>query len=295
MREARRGMREDRTDMSPSDWMNMTPSDWMAMTPSDWMSMTRSNWMDPQRFSEWWDRTYGDMMSARPGDWLTMMYGQRGGTSTGPQTRPYDRPGDRQSRHDRGCRCRDCRERDHRPERHHDCCRRCGADPCACVCCIGDVDLAVYSRVGEQRVIPIVVENERHRDKEISLELSAWTTRGGKPAPVDTVLLEPKTFSLPACGEQTVTLIVRAKDDGPTPGGGTSDAQGGKGEAPGGKAVEHPSTDATSRKFPDVDDCLVATADLRVVGCDHRPIRIAVALLPRDCDPFRVHCGCTCC
>jgi hypothetical protein len=294
-------MREDRTEMSPpSDWMSMTPSDWMSMTPSDWMSMTRSNWMDPQRFSEWWDRTYGDMMSARPSDWLSMMYGQRGGmygqrgggASAWPQARPYDRQGDR-GRHDRGCRCRDCRDREHRSE-HHDCCRRCGSDPCACACCIGDVDLAVYSRVGEQRVIPIVIENERHREKEISLELSAWTTRGGKPAPVDTVLLEPKTFSLPACGEQKVTLIVRTKDDGPTPGGGTSDAPA---VTPAGTTVGRAAatTDTTNRKLPDVDDCLVATADLRVVGCDHRPIRIAVALLPRDCDPFTVHCGCTCC
>ena len=50
-----------------------------------------------------------------------------------------------------------------------------------------------------------------------------------------------------------------------------------------------------ARKLGDVDDCLVAVADLRLVGCDHRPLRIAVAILPRDCDPFRVSCGCTCC
>jgi hypothetical protein len=45
----------------------------------------------------------------------------------------------------------------------------------------------------------------------------------------------------------------------------------------------------------DVDECLVAYADLRVVGCNIRAIRIAVALLPRDCDPFVAECGCGCC
>ena len=46
----------------------------------------------------------------------------------------------------------------------------------------------------------------------------------------------------------------------------------------------------------DVDDCLVAVADLRVEGCDVRcPIRIGVVLLPRDCDTFDLSCGCGCC
>jgi hypothetical protein len=129
------------------------------------------------------------------------------------------------------------------------------------------VDFAIYSRVGEERVVPILVENERRRDKQIALELSGWTTRGGKTAPVDTLQLEPKTFSLSACAEQRVSLVVKVR--GPDPAG--------------------------DQKTPDVDDCLVATADLRVVGCDHRPLRIAVAILPRDCDPYTVSCGCTCC
>jgi hypothetical protein len=164
-------------------------------------------------------------------------------------------------------------------------CRRCGRDDCECYCCIGDVDLVVYARAGEQRVIQIVLENERHRDKEVTLELSNWTTRGGKAAPVETVFLEPKSFTILACGEQNVTLVVKI--------GGAEQTVAGKQ-----KEESQPGTSdaaSTQQRLPDVDECITATADLRLVGCDHRPLRIAVAILPRDCDPYRVSCGCTCC
>jgi hypothetical protein len=39
----------------------------------------------------------------------------------------------------------------------------------------------------------------------------------------------------------------------------------------------------------------VFSADLRVEGCDTRPIRIALALLPRDCNAYEIDCGCGCC
>ena len=59
---------------------------------------------------------------------------------------------------------------------------------------------------------------------------------------------------------------------------------------------EQDQKDQTGRTgAPDVDDCLVAVGDLRVDGCDIRPIRIAVAVVPRDCDPYEVECGCGCC
>jgi hypothetical protein len=275
-------MTDDVREMSPADWMRMTPADWMNMTPADWVDMTRSNWPDPQRLSQWWQRGYGDMMNLGPADWLSMMYGQRPAMEPSPwQSRGYGRR-EHRGPHGRGCRCHDCRCRERDRDRDHgDCCRRCGSDPCACSCCIGDVDFAVYSRVGEQRVVPIVIENERRREKQVSLDLSAWTTKGGKPAPVDTVMLEPKTFTIPACGEQKVTLVVKTREEDRPP-DNPNDTPAGRPPAERGKV-------------PDVDDCLVATADLRVVGCDHRPIRIAVAIVPRDCDPFTVPCGCSCC
>jgi hypothetical protein len=128
----------------------------------------------------------------------------------------------------------------------------------------------VYARVGEERVIPIVVQNERRREKTIKLDLSDWSTRGGNPAGVTTALLEPREFTLEPCAERTVTLAVKV---------GADQAATAKGEG----------------RQPDVDDCTVAIADLRLEGCDHRPLRIAIAVLPRDCDPYTVTCGCGCC
>jgi len=242
----------------------------------DWLSMTLTDWMDRTPFG-WGDRSYGDLMRTPFTDWWAMLYGPGAGQGARPPRMPEEH---RHHHHHHGRRC-GCHEdgihREPHHHHHHDhddhgCCRRCGADPCECYCCIGDVDFAVYSRVGEQRVIPIVVENERHRERQITLELSGWTTRGGSAAPVGTVSLEPKAFSLASCGEQKVTLAVKISE--PTGGGPEG-------------------TEQTRRT--DVEDCLVATADLRLVGCDHRPLRIAVAILPRDCDPYRVGCGCTCC
>jgi hypothetical protein len=177
-------------------------------------------------------------------------------------------PGRDRWHHPRGCRCRECVERE---------CGRCGPEPCECICCIGDVDLVVYTRVGEQRVIPIVVENERRREKSISVELSPWRTRGGGATPVDTVSVEPKSFTLPPCGEREVVVVARVR--APEAAAST-------------QAVNVPEGQREPR---DVDACLVVTADLALVGCDHRPIRIAIAILPRDCDSFRIPCGCACC
>src|SRR5438876_6896604 len=135
--------------------MTMTPADWLNMTPSDWMRLTPSDWMG-RTVSEWMSTSYEDLIRTKPGDWWSKTYGAQR----------------------------------HKAPHHEPCCRRCESDPCQCECCIGDVDFAIYARVGEQRVIPILVENERRREKQITLELSNWTTRGGKPAPVQTVLLE---------------------------------------------------------------------------------------------------------
>jgi len=241
-----------------ADWMNMTASDWINMTPSDWMNRTSSQW----------NKSLNDLMNTKPADWLATMRTSMGAPPTAPGTERHHQHGGRghqQHHHDCGC----------HEHHHHDCgCHRCGPDPCQCLCCIGDVDFAIYSRVGEQRVLPIVIENERRRETQVTAELSAWTTRGGKAVPVETVGLEPKVFTLPACGVQKVTLVVKVNGD----------------PAIAGAAEANQPNRAT-----DVDDCLVATADLRLTGCDCRPLRIAVAILPRDCDPCEVSCGCSCC
>jgi len=284
---------QDLMEMSVADWMDMTPSDLMEMAYGDMYSMTPSEWLEAA-----YGQAGGYGRGGGYGDEDDDDYGGRGGYGRGG-VRTGMRPG-RGERHrddrgrygkgkgkgkrDRGCkRCR----------HDEDDCPRCRPDPCQCICCIGDVDLVVEARLGERRVIPIVIENERRREKEISLELSEWTTRRGKEAPVSTLLLTPTDFSLAPCASVEVTIVVDiaggrdGDDDGDTP--PPSD------NPPGTVPPNQPDRPDQGRQLPDVDDCLVVIADLRIVGCDHRPVRIAIAILPRDCDPYTVSCGCSCC
>lgn len=149
----------------------------------------------------------------------------------------------------------------------------CGHDDCHCRCCIGDdLDLVVYSRVGERRIVPITISNERRRDREVTLELSDFKSKGGREVPVTGAILGAHTFVLAPCEERAVTIVVESSE------------------------LVGPPVDVNTRTPTDVDDCLVAVADLRVVGCDIRcPIGIGVVLLPRDCDTFDLACGCGCC
>lgn len=250
------------------DWTNATVSDWIESTPSDWMDQAMPGWRD-------W--SYADLLRTSPSEWMTRMYSPWSAQTPWPAMRPAHRTHRRRRHHhhwDCGC------DEDERAEhhRHHECCD-CGRERCECFCCLGDVDLAVYSRVGDRRVVPIAVENERRREQAITLELSEWTTRGGNPGAVHTDLLEPKSFTLAPCGEQDVVLVVDVRP----PDQGT------------GEQSDVAAEEGQRRRLPDVDRCEVVTADLRLVGCDRRPVRIAVAILPRDCDPYRVTCGCTCC
>jgi hypothetical protein len=283
--------------------------------PADWMSMTASDLLDRYLPTGWRERSYGDLLRASPSDWMGWMYPQYAGAQqaggqpytgmgpyaavqpyagmsppAGPQrygtpmtaqakNALYDVPRHHRHRppHPHGCRCPACSERE--------CCRHCGPDPCECLCCIGEVDFVLYARVGEQRMIPIVVEDERQREKDITVELGPWRARGGGAAPVDTVTVEPKTFKLPPCGEKEVVILARVREPSAvTPAPDTE-----TGNMPGVPEGE------TQRELRDVDGCVVVTADLTLVGCDHRPIRIAIAILPRECDPFRLICGCGCC
>jgi hypothetical protein len=177
-----------------------------------------------------------------------------------------------------------------------ECADPCAKDSCDCKCCISDADLVVYARVGERRVVPIVIENHRRREKQISLDLSEWTSRGGKKTGVKAVLSE-KEFTLPACSEKEVILLIEALQVEPVPPGTTD---------PAGTPVDKPTSDkpagveataviTNQRLLADVDECFVVYADLRVEGCDMRPLRLALAFLPRDCAPFEIHCRCGCC
>lgn len=174
-----------------------------------------------------------------------------------------------------------------RPHHHkkHDCdcghCPDCTPDICYCTCCIGDADLVVYTRLGERRLVPIEIENSRRREREIRLELSNWSTRRGKPAEgIVAQLLPPTEFKLGPCEQHESLLVVNI--------GGTVQDSIAKIEKASEKRDDIP-------RLPDVEGCEILYADLRVEGCEIRPIRIALAILPRDCDPYEIECRCGCC
>jgi hypothetical protein len=153
-------------------------------------------------------------------------------------------------------------------------CPACSPDPCGCQCCVSDADLVIEARLGEQRIIPITIENHWRRERDIELELSSWTKIGDN-VPVSADILSATAFKLAPCGEEHVVIAVRIGAAGTVSTDGKRD----------------PQTD----RLPDVDRCLVSYADLRIKGCDLRSIRIAVAVLPRDCDAYTADCDCGCC
>ncbi len=155
-------------------------------------------------------------------------------------------------------------------------CRSCGTTcrgSCHCTCCVSDADLVVRARLGERRVVPIRIHNERQRPRQVVLELSDFTTSGGHEVPVTGRIATAAQFELAACSDHDTILVLES-------------------ELPDGSPDDSTGSDRTPR---DVDDCTVAYADLRIQGCDVRPMRIAVLLLPRDCDAHEVHCACGCC
>ncbi len=204
--------------------------------------ITRSmwSWMDkPVRHVEGAGRDYGAVLRDLAQPWGELY------DAWVDAVRPKPWTGDK---HASGCSCPRCR------------------DDCRCRCCISDADLLVRARVGERRIVPIVIENNWRREREIELELSNWSAPS-TDVKVTGELMQPTKFILKPCEEKTVILGVSI-------GAGRSDNE---------------------RELNDVRDCVVFYADLRIIGCDMRSVRIAVAVLPRDCDAFRIDCRCVCC
>lgn len=190
-------------------------------------------------------------------------------------------------------------ERRHRPQRKRYAgrCREKGVDSCQCDCCVYDADLVVYTRLFETRVVPVRISNERNRERTISLDLSDFRTSGGNPAPVAGVIATATEFTLGACEDEQAVIVLYVSPDREEPLTKERLVEAGMVV---GTPVEppdavKPTTLLEPRQPTDVDDCVVGYADLRIQGCDVRPVRIAVAVLPRTCDAYEVHCGCGCC
>lgn len=182
--------------------------------------------------------------------------------------------------------------------------------------------MVVYTRVGETRVVPINIENHRKRERDIKMTLADFRTQGGNDTPVTGRLVGPTEFTLPPCADHQGIILISAGLPGREPSkpsgdavaldglskaellaeakrvGATATATMNKAELIGAiserptEVLVEPSRDLV---LPDVDDCHVAIADLCIEGCDARPIRVAVAVLPRDCNTYDIHCECACC
>jgi len=229
-------------------------------------------------------------------DNLTRMWGG----SASPWTMPagigregwpgmYGRPGTRTQkpgrRHDHDCGCDEGE------------CDGCHDDNCHCRCCVHDADLVINARLGERRVVPLTIENPRRRERQIKLELGNWTTRAGSPADVKGRLLPTAEFTLGPCQEREVILLIEADvrvSPNQPPGAADRDPNQASTGLTAGVSVAGATND-NRRQVPDVEGCEVYYADLHIDGCDMRPMRIALVLLPRDCASHPIDCGCGCC
>lgn len=172
----------------------------------------------------------------------------------------------------------------------HDC-------TCHCECCVCDADVLVHARCGELRRIPLTFENDTRRDKPVVLTLEKFVSAGGRDLGWAARLSETQ-FTLHPCDEHTVSLLVQIKcasdtpaTPTPTPGNNPNTP----GTIPGASASNANAVGTRDDLFGSVDRCEVAYATIRAEGCLTRPVVVAVAVLPDDCDAFRSPCGCGCC
>jgi hypothetical protein len=203
------------------------------------------------------------------------------------------------------------------PGHHHgDCGCGCGGGRhqdcgCHCECCVCDADVLVHARCGELRRIPLTFENDTRRDRPVTLELGKILSQGGTDLGWAASLTETQ-FTLHPCDEHTVSLLVAIRcktDETPTPNNPnppSTNVPGTTANTPAsGTGADKPQLsvnrdavsglDAIAERLGKVDRCEVGYATIRAEGCLTRPIVVAIAVLPEDCDAFRHPCGCGCC
>jgi hypothetical protein len=161
-------------------------------------------------------------------------------------------------------------------------CRSDSGCDCHCECCVCDADVLVHGRCGELRRIPVTFENETRHERPVKLTLDRFVTAGGRELGWPSQLSESE-FTLRACESRTILVAVQLQC--PPPGTGEPGT-------PGGPPNEPP---AAADRAGSVDRCEVGYATLRAEGCLVRPVVLAVAVLPDDCDTYRRPCGCGCC
>jgi hypothetical protein len=219
-------------------------------------------------------------------------YGLAGYAPTGyqPQTGRHGKyHGGHHPHHDRDCDC-ECHDR-----HHHDKCGCGHRDDCRCECCIVDADYVVYARCFERRVVPIRIENDTRKVREdVTLDVSEVRSAGGRVLPWKVSVTPQSPLTLEPCSETEIDVLVEIEchdtSDDPKP------QTPRKGAAPKAAAEAKDAEQASrSRERIDVDDCEVGYVTIRVGGCLVRPIVVAIAVLPRDCDAYHASCSCGCC
>lgn len=163
---------------------------------------------------------------------------------------------------------------------------------CRCECCIVDADIVVYARCGELRVIPIEVTNDTRRAREdVEVEVSDVRSAGGRVLPWSCALRPAGTLHLEPCSTTKLELGVHIVCDERKP--QPQPAKQARTEEPAGDVVTQLMD--LRRDLPDVDRCEVGYVTVRLGGCLVRPIVVAIAVQPLECDAYRTGCSCSCC
>jgi hypothetical protein len=126
----------------------------------------------------------------------------------------------------------------------------------------------------------VTFENDTRRERPVTLQLDKFVTAGGRDLGWKTQLSESQ-FTLRPCDEHAVIVSVSVQCETFTVPGTVDNA--------------NIAIAAANERAGSVDRCEVAYATLRADGCLIRPVVLAVAVLPDDCDSYRRPCGCGCC
>jgi hypothetical protein len=162
-----------------------------------------------------------------------------------------------------------------------DSCRDSCCDPCACERV--DAAMVVRARLGERRIVPVVVTNHWRRKRQVTVSLSDWTSCHGDCGVRVVGRVHPSgELTLEPCERRELIVEVTATPDD----SGDSDGSQDSGEE---------KNESRSRFEPDVRVCATFRADLRVDGCSTAPIRLALQVLPRSCGALAAECDCGCC
>ena len=137
---------------------------------------------------------------------------------------------------------------------------------------------------GERRVIPIEVRNPTHRDVSVSVDPGPWTSCDGNQVAVQSVVRPGAEVTIAGCSSHEFLLVVEV-------GGVTQDPD--KPQDPG-KPQDPATPGDVYRQGVPLRSCATLTSDVRINGCG-TTLRVAINVLPLDCDPVEVTCcGCCC-